>query len=37
MPIDGQPRTIVKELDDMARQYIKVGFGLGPGRVCGGV
>ena len=23
MPIDGQPRSIVKELDDMARTYIK--------------
>ena len=23
VPIDGQPRSIVKELDDMARTYIK--------------
>ena len=25
VPIDGQPRSIVQELDDMARVYIKVG------------
>ena len=24
MPIDGQPKSIVKDLEDMARTYIKV-------------
>ena len=24
VPIDGQPRSIVRELEDMARTYIKV-------------
>ena len=26
VPIDGQPKSIVRELEDMARSYIKVGF-----------
>lgn len=26
VPIDGQPRSIVRELDDMARTYIKAPF-----------
>lgn len=25
VPIDGQPKSIVRELEDMARSYIKVG------------
>ena len=25
MPIDGQPKSIVRELEDMARSYIKAG------------
>ena len=26
IPIDGQPKSIVRELEDMARSYIKVGM-----------
>jgi hypothetical protein len=34
VPIDGQPKTIVKELEDMARTYIKV---RGPRRLTSAV
>lgn len=29
MPIDGQPPSIVQDLEDMCRQYIKVWWGAG--------
>lgn len=28
VPIDGQPKSIVRELEDMARSYIKVGCSM---------
>ena len=31
VPIDGQPRSIVKDLEDMARTYIKVRSHAAPG------
>ena len=37
VPIDGQPKSIVQDLEEMARTYIKVGTNRGPASLVGRV